>query len=182
MSPFGTGHSFANWHPLADLIPRFASLGLAPSDNNYMMIVAMRRHRKLSLLAKMTLGASLLFVLFWITTLYHGWGYQGASLRVMVKCGYINIYRGTNRLPATWYHERLEPTLLSKFYSPRFSVAGRSFTFTLPLLYPFLLIAVFTAIAWRRSRPVDNSCHSCGYDLTGNVSGNCPECGQSIIP
>jgi hypothetical protein len=22
-----------------------------------------------------------------------------------------------------------------------------------------------------------NSCHHCGYDLTGNVSGTCPECG-----
>lgn len=24
------------------------------------------------------------------------------------------------------------------------------------------------------------TCRSCGYDLTGNVSGRCPECGQEI--
>ena len=26
----------------------------------------------------------------------------------------------------------------------------------------------------------DNSCALCGYNLTGNVSGVCPECGTSI--
>ena len=24
-------------------------------------------------------------------------------------------------------------------------------------------------------------CEHCGYDLTGNVSGMCPECGQSVM-
>lgn len=43
-----------------------------------------------------------------------------------------------------------------------------------------LLIAV-TGIAWQ-SKPVfpDNRCHQCDYDLTGNVSGICPECGTPI--
>ena len=27
-----------------------------------------------------------------------------------------------------------------------------------------------------------NECQACGYDLTGNVSGRCPECGNSIAP
>ena len=32
---------------------------------------------------------------------------------------------------------------------------------------------------WRRlrRRPDANTCRHCGYDLTGNVSGMCPECG-----
>jgi rubrerythrin len=25
-------------------------------------------------------------------------------------------------------------------------------------------------------------CYHCGYDLTGNVSGICPECGMSVDP
>ena len=29
---------------------------------------------------------------------------------------------------------------------------------------------------WRRAR---GQCLSCGYDLTGNVSGECPECGTA---
>jgi hypothetical protein len=28
----------------------------------------------------------------------------------------------------------------------------------------------------------DRFCKGCGYDLTGNVSGICPECGRSITP
>ena len=34
---------------------------------------------------------------------------------------------------------------------------------------------------WRRSRLArDNKCKDCEYDLTGNVSGICPECGLTI--
>lgn len=29
----------------------------------------------------------------------------------------------------------------------------------------------------RRTRP--QACHACGYDLTGNISGRCPECGSA---
>jgi hypothetical protein len=33
----------------------------------------------------------------------------------------------------------------------------------------------------RASDPVEPpTCHVCGYNLTGNVSGRCPECGQAI--
>lgn len=32
-----------------------------------------------------------------------------------------------------------------------------------------------------RSKPAVGICNNCGYDLTGNVSGICPECGVSII-
>jgi len=34
--------------------------------------------------------------------------------------------------------------------------------------------------AWRRRHPLrPGLCPRCGYDLTGNVSGVCPECGTS---
>jgi len=51
--------------------------------------------------------------------------------------------------------------------------------FVLPLWFPFLLTAIPTAILWRldcrRARP--GHCAKCRYNLTGNVSGRCPECG-----
>ena len=31
-----------------------------------------------------------------------------------------------------------------------------------------------------RAKQVEGSCRECGYDLTGNVSGVCPECGTRI--
>ncbi|MHC4066868.1 MAG: hypothetical protein ACYSUI_20520 [Planctomycetota bacterium] len=32
----------------------------------------------------------------------------------------------------------------------------------------------------RRSRYAPGFCQGCGYDLTGNVSGVCPECGVAV--
>jgi hypothetical protein len=49
---------------------------------------------------------------------------------------------------------------------------------------PFILLAIFVladklkALSTRRLKP--GVCHHCGYDLTGNTSGRCPECGQAI--
>jgi len=49
----------------------------------------------------------------------------------------------------------------------------------LPLWIPFLLVAVPTSIWFRRDRRriPPHCCQRCGYDLTGNTSGVCPECG-----
>jgi hypothetical protein len=46
----------------------------------------------------------------------------------------------------------------------------------------FLFLLVVTPVAWslRRRRHPRGFCHSCGYNLTGNVSGRCPECGRGI--
>ena len=56
----------------------------------------------------------------------------------------------------------------------------------LPLWMPLLLLATYPAIAfirgplrrWRRRRK--GLCLKCGYSLTGNVSGVCPECGAEV--
>ncbi len=50
----------------------------------------------------------------------------------------------------------------------------------IPLWIPFVLIAIPTVIAWRRDRrPKPGHC-ACGYNLEGNVSGRCPECGEAV--
>ena len=44
--------------------------------------------------------------------------------------------------------------------------------------YPFAAVAVATLLVWRFGpKPVEPGHCRCGYDLKGNVSGVCPECG-----
>jgi hypothetical protein len=47
-----------------------------------------------------------------------------------------------------------------------------------PLWMPFIFFVTVAALAHRRARrPLPGTCGKCGYDLTGNTSGVCPECG-----
>ncbi len=51
-------------------------------------------------------------------------------------------------------------------------------TLGLPLWIPFLAALLPTAYLWHKDRRIPpGHCERCGYDLTGNVSGVCPECG-----
>jgi hypothetical protein len=47
-------------------------------------------------------------------------------------------------------------------------------------LFPAACVVVLGS-AWllRRNESQSNHCRACGYDLTGNVSGVCPECGTA---
>ena len=54
--------------------------------------------------------------------------------------------------------------------------------FSLAYVTPLLLFPIywFTSIWRRRLQRKPNHCRSCGYNLTGNVSGICPECGAAV--
>ena len=49
----------------------------------------------------------------------------------------------------------------------------------LPLWLPFLILLIPTLLLWRRDwrKPRSGCCPRCDYDLTGNTTGRCPECG-----
>ena len=55
------------------------------------------------------------------------------------------------------------------------------YSLRLPLWIPFLAFGIPSYILWRRNRkPAPGHCRTCGYDLTGNISGKCSECGKAI--
>ena len=43
---------------------------------------------------------------------------------------------------------------------------------------PGAVIAALIAV--RPSKPRPGHCQACGYDMTGNTSGRCPECGEPV--
>ena len=62
--------------------------------------------------------------------------------------------------------------------------AGHFRQVRLPHWFPALIFAILPTIwlfKWNKRRKLGpNACSSCGYDLTGNESGVCSECGAAI--
>jgi hypothetical protein len=57
----------------------------------------------------------------------------------------------------------------------------------MPLYVPFVLVGLPTCILFYRDRRSvrwagTGRCVECGYDLAGNTTGACPECGQRREP
>ena len=65
---------------------------------------------------------------------------------------------------------------------------GGSFILRVPLATSFLVFAAYPALAFirgpvrRHRRRKRGQCVGCGYNLTGNVTGVCPECGTEVRP
>ena len=67
------------------------------------------------------------------------------------------------------------------FPSARPVFGGSAEIWVMPVWIALLALLVPTTIAWIKCRRYPpGRCQSCGYDLTGNVSGTCPECGTAV--
>ncbi len=56
---------------------------------------------------------------------------------------------------------------------------GWKYEVDIPLWELWMLVLVPTVMLWYRDRVYPSwRCQQCGYDLTGNESGRCPECGS----
>jgi len=79
------------------------------------------------------------------------------------------------------YAEGWEYTGPAMMSWPFIDSSRRNTILWLPLWIPFLTIALPTAyLFWRDRGHPRGHCQGCGYDLTGNVSGRCSECGKEI--
>jgi len=134
-------------------------------------------------------------VLLWSSTF--GWLIWGASFAWSVTYGsrglYLSLDRGTlcfstvwaPQRPSGWVIER--PSGAIRFLFNAFPVLWGPNTYWrgwVPLWSPLLLLAAGgLAAAWlARARVRPGLCGRCGYNLTGNVSGRCPECGTPTSP
>ena len=91
------------------------------------------------------------------------------------------IFGGPFTVRWHWGH-KIGPSFLSwRLWYPKSAFEGSVGLLIIPLWMPFLVVFVPSLILLWRSRPPNpGHCPNCDYDLTGNVSGVCPECGTKI--
>ena len=121
-------------------------------------------------------GGSILFVLFVV------------GLRWSIYCGTtrwgVGLYRGTLAVlvestpPVRIVSWQFKPHGGRRLWWP--PILARGDFVLIPTWLPLTIVLAPTAILWYRDRrPPPGRCQQCGYDLTGNTSGVCPECGAS---
>lgn len=143
----------------------------------------MRRVAKLSGVA-----TSLLVLSLWGLSLRHEYGFE-ISARYEVNFGSgraMLLYDFP--IPTSWITDDIGwSTPVFHFYSIDVcSLDGndvqRPWILFVPLWVPFLLAAIPTVVLFLRDRRLipPGHCRMCGYNLTGNTSGVCSECGTRI--
>jgi hypothetical protein len=130
-----------------------------------------------------------LSIALWWVTLYWTMHLNTTSLSIRISEGGISVF-GTG-----WYlqHERADeatvviercneaPRLWLPYAHGPFYMRGRLITQWIVIIPMWLLFLIgfvpFVWLARRDWRIPPGCCRECGYNLTGNVSGTCPECG-----
>ena len=143
------------------------------------------RLRRLAIWKWAMFGACALLVAAWGASLWLvvRYDYYTASrtwVCVRLAEGNIESYRYTDfrqgpfNPPGGWSIERAgEMWWSGNFEDVSFAM--------IPLWWLLLAAALPTIVLWRRGRGFPpGHCEKCGYDLTGNVSGVCPECGVEV--
>lgn len=90
-----------------------------------------------------------------------------------------NLYYGFRGWETTWW-----PDGSLAYWASSSEPGARNRGFRLPLWMPLAISLVYPLwhlTPWhrRRIRRKHNQCVACGYSLTGNTSGVCPECGTA---
>ena len=67
-------------------------------------------------------------------------------------------------------------------FSSKRRPTGLTTEIVIPMWFLLALAFILTAYLWYRDRRrwPPGHCQKCGYDLTGNESGRCPECGTEV--
>ena len=94
----------------------------------------------------------------------------------------LPIFRSSVRNGLSWSQENYTSSIIYGFVLPFHGEYPASSILIVPLWLPLLLVAIPTTILWyldfRRFPP--GHCPSCNYNLTGNTSGICAECGTPL--
>lgn len=115
----------------------------------------------------------------------YGYCAPGFGVGCFLGSAVIGIPEPLDRLESTYWSSRSlsQVRKATKTFWDAFpeSAARTGVWIRVPLWMPLLALFPPSLIVFRHSRrPNRGYCSKCGYDLTGNVSGTCPECGVEI--
>jgi len=134
--------------------------------------------------ASMALGA--LLILAFAISIPCRVMYSSPRLLLVLREGHLGYLYSSRpafwRKPSGWSVDLITPDWSRLPSRWEFEKFDHGYSGAVPLWLPLaVVIAITFAFArFLRSRPMSNCCRDCGYDLTGNVSGVCPECGTAI--
>ncbi len=145
-------------------------------------------------------AASALLIVLWVISLFAAptvrWQHAAGEVAVVIRQGKVTLAT-FGCLP--WYNadaavvdrvtEFLKEGVANDYglqWPYTLDIGGRGSVIvrltTVPLWLPLISALFAMAVLWwldrRRVRP--GHCGRCGYDLTGNISGVCPECGAAV--
>ena len=158
---------------------------------------ALGKPERVKLLKWSSTAAALLLLELWTTSIFWDWSFairDEEQIRIaQVTCGCkpvidLHLVRGRVGLLLHdgWSGCLVQPAKADVIWLPGADVIGkgvgiRKASRFWPLWIPFVIVAVPTIWLWRHDRPNPaGHCQRCGYNLTGNVSGVCPECGRML--
>jgi hypothetical protein len=149
----------------------------------------MARRRKVWRVAKWVgTGACVAVVLMATTSLVsYETGIRVAQCDLSIRAGAVYITWDDFRSPSVWAHPYTETRprgMAWREYATKLRTrdAWGERVVDLPLWLVLVGFGAPTILSWWLDRrvAVPGCCRCCGYDLTGNVSGVCPECGTPI--
>lgn len=131
-----------------------------------------RRARNLSAIFALLFGSAML------SSVYFFYGYSGRGEFGIVQ-GAVEV--GFTRSTFGWIAGASSNRLRNLYWMPHVYWDQGARVIVIPLWIPTILAAVASVYFHRKARTAPpGQCRYCRYDLTGNESGVCPECGTPM--
>ncbi len=128
-------------------------------------------------------GVVLVLLLSWPLSYWRGIGFRfSPRCDAMLSAGAIS-YACLYGRPSYHGFWVINPAYFGyRTWLPRLYHWSFGYRFDLPLWIVLIGATSATAVFWslHRRRIPPGHCQKCGYNLTGNVSGRCPECGTGV--
>jgi len=147
---------------------------------------SIRRLRLYQRASQASLIAALLFTGLWISSQYYNIFAYLPYFEIAIQCGSVDLNHADMQSPDIFVGRQYYD-LGSIPGVPDLFIGGALGEYRAPMFarFPIWLVVVLSTVGGLLLRRVakhrrPGHCHSCGYDLTGNTSGKCPECGEPV--